>query len=250
MLMAEQTNSALMRVIDGLYIVNLESRPDRRRDMEAELTRIGLQPAPPFVTFFRAIRPDAAGAFPSIGARGCFLSQLGVLREARSRGQGVILLLEDDAVFTAEGRAHLGAALAELNTMDWGMAYLGHRIASEEMPGPDTALGIHWRRLEPDTGVVCAHAVVIHQRCLPRLIAYLERMLARPAGDPEGGPMHVDGAYSWFRRDHPDLLTVVTPVQYVVQRASRSDITPQNWKEKLPFVSLLRQLKNSLSRKI
>lgn len=240
---------AVQRAVDGFYIVNLESRPDRRREMEAELVRSGLPSGPPFVTFFRAYRPDAPGAFPSIGAHGCFLSQLGVLKEALDRGHGAILLLEDDAAFSAAGRAHLEAALEELQRLDWAMAYLGHRIDPARMPGPDAACGAHWRRLEPDTGVVCAHAVLFHHSTLAPLTAYLERMLARPAGDPDGGPMHVDGAYSWFRRDHPELPVFVTPAQYVVQRASRSDITPKDWKEKLPFVALLRRIRNSLFRK-
>ena len=38
--------------------------------------------------------------------------------------------------------------------------------------------------------------MLINAPAIGPLIAYLERMVARPAGHPEGGPMHVDGAYS------------------------------------------------------
>ena len=237
----------LHNVIDGIYVVNLESRPDRRREMLSELEQIGLQPDDPLVNIFKAIRPDSAGPFPSIGARGCFLSQLGVLKCALEKQERAILLLEDDAAFTRDYVTHAAELLRELDGVDWALAYLGHRIAAHEMPGPDQAQTTHWRTLPPEVGVVCAHAVLFHQQAFEPLIAYLERILERPAGHPDGGPMHVDGAYSWFRRDHPEMMTLVTPQQYVVQRASKSDIAPASWKDHLPFLKQLRVLKNRLS---
>ncbi|MGD9295292.1 MAG: glycosyltransferase family 25 protein [Roseobacter sp.] len=237
----------LQTVVDGIYVVNLESRPDRRREMVSELERIGLPAEAPLVTFFKAVRPDTADPFPSIGAHGCFLSQLGVLKSAMEKQERAILLLEDDASFTRAYIARAAELMGELETVDWSIAYLGHRIAAHEMPGAAQAVTPHWRALPPEVGVVCAHAVLFRQRAIAPLVAYLERMLERPAGHPDGGPMHVDGAYSWFRRDHPEMITVVTPEQYVVQRASRSDIAPASWKDHLPFLGLLRSLKNRLS---
>jgi hypothetical protein len=233
-------------MIDHVYVINLESRPDRRREMENELARIGLGAANPLVTFFKAVKPQNAGAFPSVGARGCFLSHLGILQDAQKAAHRTILILEDDATLTPDCRMYLTSVLAELATTDWGIAYLGHRIVPGSMPGPDRNRTAHWRDLPAMTGVETTHAMLIHQRALAPLIAYLERMQARPAGHPDGGPMHVDGAYSWFRRDHPDLPTLVTPRQYVLQRASKSDIAPPSWKEKLPFLRLLRALRNRM----
>lgn len=236
--------------LDRVYVLNLESRPDRRKDIEIELKRTGFTSGDDVVRIFRAIRPENPGPFPSIGARGCFLSQLGVLREARDAGHRAILLLEDDAAFSPAFLTDGAALLAELEGTDWAMAYLGHRVDPAEMPGPAQARSDHWRALDPATGVVCAHAVLFHQRAIDPLVRYLEAMLERPAGHAEGGPMHVDGAYTWFRRAHPDMLTLLTPQQYVTQRASRSDITEQAWKEKLPFWNILRRIRNRLARRI
>lgn len=235
--------------IDRLYVINLKSRPDRRREILSELGRIGLDAGSPIVKMFDAVKPDTAGTFPSIGARGCFLSHLGVLQHARGNGYRAILILEDDATLTPECLTQLASVMGDLGTTEWSIAYLGHRIAPEQMPGPDLAWSEHWRELPAGTGIETTHAMLIHQRATGPIIRYLERMVARPAGHPGGGPMHVDGAYSWFRRDHPDLLTLVTPQQYVVQRASRSDIAPASWKDRMPFLALLRKLRNHLSRK-
>ncbi|MEX1060616.1 MAG: glycosyltransferase family 25 protein, partial [Methyloceanibacter sp.] len=64
-----------------ISIINLEHRTDRRIAMQKQLSRIGWQ-----AEFFAAIRPDIAADFPSIGARGCFLSHLAVLKNARDAG--------------------------------------------------------------------------------------------------------------------------------------------------------------------
>src|SRR3546814_1261757 len=66
---------------DAIRIVNLAQRTDRRRAMNRELARVGLA-GDPRVAFFSAIRPADAGRFTSIGARGVYLSQKHLLREA------------------------------------------------------------------------------------------------------------------------------------------------------------------------
>lgn len=41
--------------------------------------------------------------------------------------------------------------------------------------------------------------------------------------------MHVDGAYSWFRKDHPFLRTLLADPELGYQRPSRSDIFTGHW---------------------
>lgn len=236
----------LRRHLGQIYVINLANRTDRRREMEAELDRLGVPAQSPLVSFFPAVRPDSAPPFPSIGARGCFLSHLEVLKQARTANHAAILILEDDAAFSAEHIAHMADMLPPLSRLDWAIAHLGYRIALDQMPGADQALHAHWRRLPAETGVQTTHAMLINQRAFTLLIDYLEQMMARPPGHPDGGPMHVDGAYSWFRRDHPECLALVTPGQYVIQRASRSDIAPSGWKDRIPLLGLARRIKNRL----
>lgn len=248
-MMKNEIETGLLSTIDRLYVINLKSRPDRRREILSELGHIGLDDQSPIVKMFEAVKPESAGTFPSIGARGCFLSHLGVLRHARDQGYRAILILEDDATITPDCRADLVLIMKDLEGMEWSLAYLGHRIAPDQMPGPDLARTQHWLELPADTSIQTTHAMLISKRSIGPIIDYLERMMARPGGHREGGPMHVDGAYSWFRRAHPDLLTLVMPTSCIQQRASRSDITPSVWKDRLPFMPLLRKLKNGLRQK-
>lgn len=239
--------AALGKLLDRIYIINLESRPDRKREMQAELSELGLGADHPLVTFFPAVKPEDSGPFPSIGARGCFMSHLGVLQDAQARGCRRFLILEDDAALVPNVRAVLPGVLSELEAASWAIAYLGYRIDAGQFPGPSANPNTQWRALPAQVGVQTTHAMAIHSRAVPMIIAYLETMLTRAAGHAEGGPMHVDGAYSWFRKQHPKALTLVTPAQYVVQRASQSDIAPPSWRDKVPFVPMLRRLKNRLT---
>jgi glycosyl transferase, family 25 len=62
--------------------------------------------------------------------------------------------------------------------------------------------------------------------CIPMFAGFLRQVLDRPPGHPEGGPMHVDGAYTTFRRNHPEFMTLAAIPSLGHQRASRSDIYP------------------------
>lgn len=85
---------------------------------------------------------------------------------------------------------------------------------------------------------------------IARLVPYLQAMLERPSGDPAGGPMHVDGAYSWFRRAHPDLRTVLATPPLGYQRPSRTDVHALRWFDRLPglhrVAALLRRVRTGL----
>ncbi len=70
------------------------------------------------------------------------------------------------------------------------------------------------------------------------IVAYMEAMLHRPGGHPDGGPMHVDGAYSWFRRAHGGLITVLAVPEVAYQRSSRTDIGQTRWFDRIPLLSM------------
>ena len=53
--------------------------------MERELNKIGLPPKAGHVEFFPAVRATAVDDWPSLGARGCFLSHYAVLKQALKR---------------------------------------------------------------------------------------------------------------------------------------------------------------------
>ncbi len=100
----------------------------------------------------------------------------------------------------------------------------------------------------PGSGVLGLHMIGIRAGVMPALIAYLEAMLARPAGDPQGGPMHADGAYGWFRAAHPACRTVACQPPLGYQRASRTDIHELHWFDRTPairsLVAMVRSFRN------
>lgn len=237
-----------MKTVDAIYVINLPARADRRREMDANLRCVGLSLKEEPVVLFDAVRPENEGDFPSIGARGCFLSHLGVLRDAQSKGKNRILILEDDAVFTNAFSAIDEADASLVANADLGVFYLGGQFKG---PTSSSGVGDGFVVVPPETSVGLTHAMVLTASTIEKIIPYFEAMLGRPAGDPEGGPMHVDGAYSWFRKAYPEIETLAASPFWAVQRSSRSDIfEPENaFKEKIPFIGLMRRIKNVVSRR-
>jgi glycosyl transferase, family 25 len=207
----------LLDSFDRIFVINLSTRADRRAEMDAQLRRVGLSLASRNVTVFEAVRPEHEGDFPSIGARGCFMSHLGVLKEALRLGLSSVLILEDDADF-APG-PHCTEVQACLEQEDWAIFYGGYRVDAL----PRTRLACVC--VPPATAVETAHFIAMRgQVLIASLIAYMEAQLVRPAGDPRGGPMHVDGTYSWFRKEHGRYTTLLAVPPIAFQRASKSDI--------------------------
>lgn len=219
--------AALLSVFDRIYVINLPSRKDRRRETEAELRHLGLDFAHPKVTLFPAISFDEAGDWPSKGARGCFASHLAVLRAHLASGDERALVLEDDVAFTPGLPARLRTE-AEVLRGDWDMIYATHSF-----PGEGALV-----RLPPDREVVQLHMIGVSRRLAELAVPYLEAIASRPAGHPDGGLMHVDGAYSWLRAAYPDIDARGTTRAYAVQRPSASDIAPGKWFHRVPFWKL------------
>jgi glycosyl transferase, family 25 len=203
--------------------------------MMRELKRIGWN-----AEFFPAIKPDGAGNFPSVGARGCFLSHLGLLKLAMSRQLSSITILEDDLNFGEEFSEQWASAVATLAQQEWAIFYAGH-ILVEQAEGVVA--------LPPSTPVQCTHFMLINGWALPALVEGLERILSRESGHPDGGPMHVDGAYSTLRFQNEDLRTLAFFPTMGYQRSSRSDIYEQ-WFDEIrilrPLMSMARKIKRRI----
>lgn len=230
--------SQFLQSFDRVCIINLPERADRRRAVTRELQRQGLTVDGDRVRFVDGIRPDGPGDFPSTGARGCFLSHLQVLSEARADGVQRLLVLEDDVMFTAvlASANSLGTALKR---DDWHLAYPGH--AQPPLPGP-----LRWER--SSAPLVCAHCYVVHGDALDTLIEHLEACLARRSGHPLGSPMHYDGALTVLRAARPDLVTLLASRSLAGQRSSRSDIIGPSWLDRLPSAGLAGWLRDAKNR--
>ncbi|KQX25460.1 MULTISPECIES: hypothetical protein [unclassified Sphingomonas] len=226
------TPDRIFRSFDRIYVINLPDRADRRREMAAELARIGTGFDDPRVRLFAAIRPADAAGFRSIGAHGAFLSQLAVLREARAQGLGRILMLEDDCDFVGAIGRRLPPLLDRLDRE--GFAFFNGGHALPEGPGALDLSAGPILRADPGLTIRLAHCLGFGPAAIDGLPAYLEAMLARPPGSPDGGPMDVDGAYNWFRRARPDLATWLAMPPVAHQRPSRTDISAPGPLDRLP----------------
>jgi glycosyl transferase, family 25 len=220
----------LLTHFDRIYVINLRERTDRRRQVERELARAGLAADDPRVRFFDAIRPLRPDGFPGIGARGCYLSHLAVLREAREAGLNHVLVLEDDVVFTPALREASADLFGVLRQLPWDFAYVGHTE-------PGVAATPGWRAT--DRPLVGAHCYAVNGPTLAALVAFLEACLTRAPGDPRGGPMHVDGALSMFRASLPGCRTWLAVPSLARQRSSRSDIATRRWFDRAAPLRLL-----------
>jgi hypothetical protein len=223
-------------------VINLASRPDRRREMERQLSLVNWQ-----ADFYDAIRPNEAGGFPSIGARGCFLSHLSVLRQARADRVDMLMVLEDDLSFNKDFRDLWKRVEPDLSCRAASacVIYLGHYLNLQ---------GDGLVQLSSGTAVRCTHFMVFTAPALPLIIAELEQILARPPGHADGGPMHVDGAYSTMRARHPRLTTFAHVPALGFQRTSRSDIGELKFFDSIkalrPLISSARAIKARIVQKI
>lgn len=217
----------LADLFDLIIVINAPHRTDRRKEMRDTLRRIGWDPDQPKIVWFPAIDPRSASGFTTPGARGCFLSHLAVSNLAIHRNCRQLLILEDDCEFSNDFAQRQQQVAGWLSSAPRGIAYLGHREPDNGSPG--------LRDLAPERNILLTHCYAVSGEVLPRLAAYLEAIMLRPPGSPEGGPMSVDGAISWFRRANPDVQTKMVVPSLADQRSSRSDLMP-NWYDRIPLL--------------
>ncbi|WP_108395445.1 glycosyltransferase family 25 protein [Devosia submarina] len=219
--MATPAGQSLLESFDRIRIINLVTRPDRRREATSEFARLGIPIDGSKVAFHQASRPDDAGGFETIGARGCFFSHLGVLESALNDGAADVLILEDDLDFSRDAEVLIPAALGKLAKQQWGFFYGGHL---SHLPPPGGAIPDQLWQARPDDGFSGTHFLALSRPAIELAVPYLKAMAERAAGSPEGGPMHVDGAYTWLRKAHPQIATWIAAPELGHQRSSRTDV--------------------------
>jgi hypothetical protein len=238
---------------DAAYIINLKHRTDRREEMNEQLESIGFSLSSLCVHLFEAVKPTELAGFESLGAHGCFMSHLGVLQDAKQRGYKSILILEDDVNFVKDFIEKAKPVFDDLSKKNWSIFYGGYKIFTT-IDGIDKAPVC---MVDESVGIQLAHFVAFKGSVIAPLASYLEEMCKRPSGSKEGGPMHVDGAYFWFRNsgENPKKYnTFISSFQLGCQRSSRTDIHHLRWFDTTPVfnhvVALLRKLKNVLPKRV
>jgi len=251
-----ENKSPLLHYFDQIYIINLESRVDRLKEVEQELKKIGIDINHPVVHLFKANKPEQNAGWPSAGTKGCFQSHLAILKDAKKNQYQRILVLEDDVTFVSNFNYQLESLISQLNNISWDIFYGGYQISDQIKADNLKVLSNQFQNknlfLSPsNTDVMCTHCVAFNESVISDLIKYLEAMMARPAGHIAGGPMHVDGAFSWFRREHPYVKTALAYPALANQRSSRTDIHDLKWMDTMPLIknvtSVARKIKNKIS---
>jgi glycosyl transferase, family 25 len=239
----------ILDVIDAIYIINLKTRTDRLKEMQEQFARIGVDilDARSKVIVFEAVRPSEAGEFPTIGTRGCFMSHLGVLEDAIRKGFERVLICEDDLDFSEAFISRQNFYARWFNEQQWDLFYLGYGPDSLEIKIAES-LDVH--RFYADEFVQNLHFVALNGSVIAKLADFLKKMLQRKAGSPDGGPMHVDGAYNWYRKVNTDTKTWAAVPVLGVQRASRTDIHELRWFDKFSLTSMLINRARNLKNKI
>jgi glycosyl transferase family 25 len=234
---------ALLTVFDHLYIINLNTRLDRRREMEEQLALAGLE-SHPKVSFFSAVRGEAADGFASSGARGAFLSHLAILEAALAKGERRILIAEDDLDFAFPQAVDLATTLSPLVSKRWDFFYGGYHF-------PERFLSVGKGLIVVGSGfdIGGLHLYGVSAETMPGLIKWLYEVEARNARGQDTVP-HIDLAYTAFRQQRADCVTYVMSPAIGQQRRSRSDIQETRFFDRIPFlIQIANVLRRALPRR-
>ena len=228
----------IMDFFDRVQIINLHSRKDRRQETELEFSRYGFPINTDKVSFFNAICPTSPEGFSHVGVRGCFLSHMKIIEEAKKHRLNNILILEDDICFSKHILEYGMVAIESLEKMDWDIAYFGHGMGNQSSQ-------LTWK--EVNQPMLLAHFYAINGKTLENFYKFLTKILERPPGHPDGGPMHYDGAINVFRQHNPEIKAYYLSHNLGYQRPSRTDLHTGFFLDKYhgfnSVMLLLRQIK-------
>lgn len=235
----------LLDYFDRISIIHLRGRVDRYRALVGELGRMGIEITHPKVCIPDAPMPPDANGFPGKGMYGSFLSHLEILKSAQNDNLQSVWVLEDDAIFSHRFVREQNKIVDFLARSEWDICYFGHTLTNEleslPLGLPRYSGPFYW-----------AHCYAVHARVLPRLIGYVEETIDRPSGDPRGGKMYIDAAYTLFRKFNPDVVTLVANPVLSVQRGSPSSLGQGYWYDRHPLarpvVGMLRAMRDECWR--
>jgi glycosyl transferase family 25 len=214
--------TSMLNYFDRVAIIHLPQRVDRFSSLKRELERIGLDIHGAKVTLPEAPVPQELNGFPSRGVYGNFLSHLAIVEKAYNDGLESVLVLEDDVIFRRSFNRSPSAMARYLRSEPWHQLFIGHSITD---PLPFSSSGL----VRFHGSFFWAHCYAVHRRVMPRLIEYMHGTITRPAGDPLGGKMYIDGAYSLFRELNPDVVCLLSSPRLSIQRGSASSLSNSTW---------------------
>jgi hypothetical protein len=239
--------STLAEYFGVAYLINLPERTDRLRWAKKELARVGWNTGLTGVDVLPARRFAQRAGFPNAGVRGAFHSHLECMRRANLQQRRGVLILEDDIAFCSSLGRLTPSIISQLEAREWDFVYFGHNRTGEISNASSTTIPREIRFEAWTEEIQGLHFYGVSGRILSKVIAHLERVADGVEGDQEAGPMPVDGALNIFRRNNPDVRTLIAHPKLGWQRPSRSDITPgklDSFRLLRPFATGFRNLKH------
>jgi GR25 family glycosyltransferase involved in LPS biosynthesis len=124
----------LQKYFDKVYYINLDKRPDRRKEIESELQKHSI-----IAERFSAINGNVYNykinhgslgmvthTIAANGIAGCIASHTDIYKKMIAQNIQTALIIEDDCVFIDNLNEYMAAHFQEI-PKDWGMIYLGCR---------------------------------------------------------------------------------------------------------------------------
>ncbi len=227
---------------DHAYVVNLSDRTDRRRQIEKEFRRVGVELPGEKVEFFTATRPADKGNFHDIGTRGCFNSHRSILELAYQKRLRNVLIFEDDVSFRDVGADFEHQVIGELAKNDWDIVFFGYAQPNDEaLKGPL----LRWPK-----EIMGTHFYGLNGKSISTILQYMNECELRPRDHPDGGPMPMDGVYNHIRYIKPNINLFISAPSLGYQRSSRTDVAQMHFFDKIvwlrPLLDRLRALKHQL----
>lgn len=169
--MESPTTNSLWQLIDGVFVVNLDQRPDRWAEFQAaaqniipaeklhrlaacvgrDLPGFGQRP------WFRSGKRDNTWA----GRAGCLQSHRRALLKAQEAGWRTVLLLEDDAEFAPDFTTVADVLATALHEHEWQVCYLG--FTEPWTPGRQLAKLNDTAALHQIHGCTTTHAYLVRE---------------------------------------------------------------------------------------
>lgn len=149
----------LLDCFDNVYVINIDSRPDRMIKFRDSMRSLGLldNEIDKKITRFSGIIPSSGP-----GALGCTLSHLSIVKQAKERGEHRILVFEDDAAPFSNSIEYFDHVADDINSEDWDVYYLGY---NSHQP-----LDLHGKNSVKAQGLFSTHAIAYQSTFFDRFI--------------------------------------------------------------------------------
>ena len=138
------------------------------------------------------------------------------IRAAHLLEKKSVLLIEDDIALTSSIRRLTPSIISQLNSMPWDFIYFGHEHTGKIERANSCTREV--KLMAVTTEIRTTHFLAINGRIFVRLLEHLDRVATGMEGDPDYGPMPIDGAYNIFRSKNSDVRGLIAAPKLGWQR--------------------------------